>query len=1014
MRLQDIPMRRKLVGSFLLVGCVPAVLLTLVSLLVAIFSLSSSTYEQLTGLRQAKQQQLDNYFSEQRNDLQVLSKTVESFQKAADDKLSAIMEAKKVTLLDYLNSVRSQVLDFAKRPKIIEAMWDLPQYFPSYIVENRWSEEDLRQIREELRSYWENEFGERYRQLNEGKDPEIEKYFSQLDEHAIALQHSYIVDNPNPMGFKDELDKSDETAYSRLHEHLHPSIRSFLREFGYYDIFLVEAEEGRIVYSTFKELNFGTSLIDGPFAESSLGRIFKQANAAELPGQFFIEDFSPYWAGFEAPAAFVAAPIFEMTRNGPVKLGVVIFQFPVDRFKSVMSDRSGLGQTGETYLIGSDLRFRSDTFLDPLGFSMEISFREFLELDTAPVRSGLSGGSGVGVSRNYINEYVLSAWSPFSFEGLNWVVVSEMSVSEVLNPVNSSGDEFYKDFAELNEYYDLFLIHPDGEIFYTAAREADYATNILNGRFANSSLGSVVRQALLSLTDSVFADFQPYEPSGNAPASFIGRPIQYDSSRQNSTNQGLSFGVQTVVALQLSDSTLNEVMLQRTGLGETGESYLVGPDLKLRTSTRDPNRNLASSLSGEVSLNGADTEPVRLALAGQSDTGLYQNYNGDWVLASFSPVNVHDQTWALITEIQASEVLRPVWILGLVVLVLLLAVVALVIQLALFFSRNITQPVSQTALALQTIAEEQDLTIQVEVEQQDEIGQMAEAMRQMVSQLNSALQHVELSSRQVQQESSVLESTGRQLAEQSSAQAASLEEISSSMVELNAQTKHNHELSTQASSKSQQMSRQAQTSSEQMQRFTKTMAEIESSTENVTKITSLISEIAAQTRMLAINASIEAARAGVHGAGFAVVAQEVQELAAQTAESAEEIARVVGASVEKAQSGRKTLSEARSSLEEIFGTTESVAEMTQMIRQAAEEQSQGIRQVNQALEELNQMTMENAQFSEVNAKSSSQLSQQAAELLEVVHQFHLWEGAEEEEEERESPTALPDPEENEY
>ena len=342
MRLQDIPMQRKLVSSFLLVGCIPAVLLTLVSLLVAIFALSSSTYEQLTGLRQAKQQQLDNYFLEQRNDLQVLSKTVESFQKAADNKLGAIMEAKKVTLVDYLNSVRSQILDFAKRPKIIEAMWDLPQYFPSYIVENRWDEATLSKKRDELKSYWENEFGERYRQLNEGKDPEIEKYFSQLDEHTVALQHSYIVKNPNPMGFKDELDKPDETAYSRLHEQLHPSTRSFLREFGYYDIFLVEAEEGRIVYSTFKELNFGTSLIDGPFAESSLGRIFQQANAAQLPGQFFIEDFEPYWAGFEAPAAFVAAPIFEMTRNGLVKLGVVIFQFPVDKFKSVMSDRSGL------------------------------------------------------------------------------------------------------------------------------------------------------------------------------------------------------------------------------------------------------------------------------------------------------------------------------------------------------------------------------------------------------------------------------------------------------------------------------------------------------------------------------------------------------------------------------------------------------------------------------------------------------------------------------------------------
>ena len=106
-----------------------------------------------------------------------------------------------------------------------------------------------------------------------------------------------------------------------------------------------------------------------------------------------------------------------------------------------------------------------------------------------------------------------------------------------------------------------------------------------------------------------------------------------------------------------------------------------------------------------------------------------------------------------------------------------------------------------------------------------------------------------------------------------------------------------------------------------MQHFSSTIEEFGSSIENVTQITSLIGEVAAQTRMLAINASIEAARAGVYGAGFAVVTQEVQELAVQTSELAEEITRVVSTSEEKVGSGLRVLSDTRGLLEEIFKTT---------------------------------------------------------------------------------------------
>ena len=429
LRLQDIPMQRKLVGSFLLVGCVPAVLLALVGLLVAGTSLTTQTFQQLTGLREQKQQQLENYFTQQQSDLAVLGKTVESFQKTAESKLAAIRDAKAATLMDYLSFSRAQLLDFAKRPKLIDAMESLPAYLRNYRYDREVSVDQLEPIRKELRLWWEEDFGQRYQEITGENDPDLEEKFSLLSEWSIVIQQAYFLSNLNPLESKIELlkPKSEllfEPPYDLMHADFHPMVRNFAEEFGYQDVYLVDSENGDIVYSLRKRIDFGTSLTDGPFAESHLGEIFSRANAAEVSGEFFIADFEPYEPNFERPTAFMATPVFAENR----KLGVLIFEFPVDKFKNVMSDRSGLGQTGESYLVGSDLLFRSDSYLNPTNFSMEVSFQDFEEVEMAQVLAGLSGESGVGVSRNYMNNHVLSAWSPFVFEDLNWALMSEMLV----------------------------------------------------------------------------------------------------------------------------------------------------------------------------------------------------------------------------------------------------------------------------------------------------------------------------------------------------------------------------------------------------------------------------------------------------------------------------------------------------------------------------------------------------------------------------------------------------------
>ena len=112
----------------------------------------------------------------------------------------------------------------------------------------------------------------------DGRVPDVDRILTQLDDATVALQYSYIKANPNPLGSKDKLDKAlDVSQYSLLHGLYHPIIRSYLEKFGYYDIFLVQPETGKVVYTVFKELDYATSLIDGPYAHTGLGEAFRLA-----------------------------------------------------------------------------------------------------------------------------------------------------------------------------------------------------------------------------------------------------------------------------------------------------------------------------------------------------------------------------------------------------------------------------------------------------------------------------------------------------------------------------------------------------------------------------------------------------------------------------------------------------------------------------------------------------------------------------------------------------------------
>ena len=302
-----------------------------------------------------------------------------------------------------------------------------------------------------LNSYYQKQFSEKFTALNPGESAPVNTMLSGLSDIAYSFQSTFIAENPAEINSKDELVTINESsAYAKVHAKYHPIIRHFLQEFGYYDIFLVEPKTGHVVYSVFKELDYATSLINGPYANTGLGEAFRKAMNSRSA---YLTDFEPYLPSYNSQAAFISSPIID---NGEM-IGVLIFQMPIDKLNMVMTHskdwrNSGFGESGETYLVGADGLMRSDgRFLieDPNDYfktmrniGISESILEQMEakqttmglqpVNTPGSQAALEGKTGFEIFTDYRGIEVISAYQPLNIPGLNWVVLSEIDESEAL------------------------------------------------------------------------------------------------------------------------------------------------------------------------------------------------------------------------------------------------------------------------------------------------------------------------------------------------------------------------------------------------------------------------------------------------------------------------------------------------------------------------------------------------------------------------------------------------------
>jgi|JFJP01.1.fsa_nt_gi Hemoglobin-like flavoprotein len=367
------------------------------------------------------------------------------------EQLAGISSTKAEQFESYFENLNNQVGMLASDSNVVKAMVDFNGSFRNLdrnFIPAEWDTA--------LDTYYTEQFFPRL-QKNLSPQELNPSVYRPTGQAARYLQYHYIAANPNPIGKKDQLlDAGDGSDYSKAHAKYQKFFAGIVEKFGYYDLFLINPKTGDIIYSYFKETDFATNRLQGFYAQSSLTDLLQKVQANPTQGSIQVADFQPYRPSYNAPAAFVATPIY----SGSNMIGILAVQIPIDKIDRAISrsnnwEGSGLEKTGEAYLVGPDFLMRStsrfwvedpkkyqnvasNTGTDQRTLELMENFNTTIglqKINSPAALAALAGKQGMMVDRNYRGAEVLSSYAPLKLNGLNWAILAEMEVGEAYRPL---------------------------------------------------------------------------------------------------------------------------------------------------------------------------------------------------------------------------------------------------------------------------------------------------------------------------------------------------------------------------------------------------------------------------------------------------------------------------------------------------------------------------------------------------------------------------------------------------
>ncbi len=282
-----------------------------------------------------------------------------------------------------------------------------------------------------------------------------------------------------------------------------------------------------------------------------------------------------------------------------------------------------------------------------------------------------------------------------------------------------------------------------------------------------------------------------------------------------------------------------------------------------------------------------------------------------------------------------------------------------------------------------------DMTVSIVSEYKGGFSKLKESINKSIVAFNDVLTEIETASNQVASGSRQVSDGSQTISQGATEQASEIDQLTSTVTQIAAQASQNAENANDANELVKTAKVDASAGNSQMEKMQKAMEEIKSASESISRIIKVIDDIAFQTNILALNAAVEAARAGVHGKGFGVVAEEVRNLAARSAQAAKETTELIENSISIVGSGTKIADQTADALQSIVSGVDKAAELVAQIAVASGEQVLGIKQINTSIDEMMRVVQTNSATSEETAAASEELSSQAEMLRDMVSGFQL-------------------------